>query len=67
MKRFDLRLVAVVLLTIPACGGSSDTVEFCDDACRIWNECTGWDTGQCLSECRAEKDWDATYLACLRS
>jgi hypothetical protein len=67
MKRLDLRLAAAILLTITSCGGSSETTEWCQDACKIWNECTGWDSGECMAECRADGDWDAEYLACLRS
>jgi hypothetical protein len=67
MKRFALRGAAVFLLAISSCSGSSETTEYCDDACRIWSDCTGWDFGECVSECRADGDWDAEYLACLRS
>jgi hypothetical protein len=67
MKRVALGLTAVGLLTITDCGGSHETTEWCEDACRIWHDCTGWDSAECLSECRADGDWDETYLACLRA
>lgn len=67
MKRLALRCAAIFLLTIMSCSGSSETTEWCDDACAIWRDCTGWDLNACTGDCRADGDWDAEYLACLRS
>jgi hypothetical protein len=67
MERLALRALAVAFLVIPSCSGSSETTEWCDDACAIWRDCTGWDFQSCISDCRTEGDWDAEYLACLRS
>ena len=67
MKRLALRSAAILLLAILSCSKSNTTVEFCNEACTIWRDCTGWDFATCTSECRAEGDWDAGYLSCLRS
>jgi hypothetical protein len=66
MSRLALRGVAVLFLGIMSCSGG-ETTEWCADACAIWRDCTGWDFEQCMSECRADGDWDAEYLACLRA
>jgi hypothetical protein len=67
MKRLAARGVAILLLGGMSSCGSSETTEFCSDACTIWRDCTGWDFDECMRECRAEGDWDAEYLACIRS
>jgi hypothetical protein len=66
MTRHALRVAAILFLGIIGCSGSNETTEYCDDACTIWRDCTGWDLDECTRECRADGDWDAAYLACLR-
>ena len=65
MNRLALRFAAIVLLGIMSCSG--ETTEWCTDACTVFRDCTGWDFETCMSECRADGDWDAEYLACLRA
>jgi hypothetical protein len=67
MERLALRCAAILFLGIMSCSGPGETTEWCDDACAIWRDCTGWDFDTCMSECRRDGDWDAEYLACLRA
>jgi hypothetical protein len=67
MKRLLLCCVVTLFLVGLSCHSDSETTEWCDDACRIWTDCTGWEYDTCMSECRAEGDWDASYLSCLQA
>lgn len=67
MRRVVLACTAILLLTGPSCNSGSETTEWCEDSCRIWSDCTGWDFSMCMSDCRSEGDWDASYLSCLQS
>lgn len=67
MKRLLLISAVILFLAGPSCNSDSDTTEYCPEACTIWSECTGWDYDACMNDCRAEGDWDANYLSCLRA
>jgi hypothetical protein len=67
MRRLMSLSAAALLLVGPSCNSGSETTEYCEDACRIWTDCTGWEFETCMSECKAGGDWDASYLACLQS
>jgi hypothetical protein len=66
MRRLIQCCAAALVLGMVDCSGARETTEWCDDSCKIWHECTGWDFEACVSECRADGDWDADYLACIR-
>ena len=66
MKRLFLLSAVILLLAGPSCNSSSDTAEYCPEACAIWSTCTLWDNDACMAECEADGDWDASYVACLR-
>jgi len=67
MKRLVLISAVILFLAGPSCNSGSETTEWCPDACTIWSNCTGWEYDACMSECRAEGDWDANYLSCLQA
>lgn len=66
MKRLMLILISLLALAIVGCSEST-TTEWCEEACTIWTDCTGWNYQDCLNECRAEGDWDAGYLNCIEN
>lgn len=63
-------LLVALLGAAPACGGEASTPELCDEACRIWDACTGLDNWYsyeiCMADCRNEGDWNGGYVGCLR-
>ena len=66
MRRIAAALLALLLFAVAGCSSSSSTVEYCDEACTIWTNCTGWDFNACVAECTDEGDWDQDYLLCIQ-
>lgn len=64
-------LSVAALLGVLACGGETSSPEVCEEACRTWDACIGADDWypyeQCAAACRAEGDWDQSYVDCLKS
>jgi len=67
MKRILLVSAVILFLAGLSCDSDSETTQWCDQACQIWSDCTGWEVDACMSECRAEGDWDASYRSCLQA
>lgn len=70
MRTLHILLTAAVLCAAPACGGDASTPELCDEACRVWDACTGqagwYPYATCMTDCRAEGDWDQGYVDCVK-
>lgn len=62
-------ITGLACLALAGCGGGSSP-EQCDEACQLWDACTGAENFYpyevCYPECEAEGDWDDGYIDCLR-
>jgi hypothetical protein len=70
-----LAIGGLVLVTVAACGGSSD--EVCEQACEAWDRCEldlvqpddcdviGWPYARCFETCKDDGDWDQDYADCV--
>jgi hypothetical protein len=65
MRGAFLGLFAGAALLLGGCG-DEETTKYCDQACTIWADCE-WNYDTCMSQCKADKDWDKAYLECLQN
>merc|ERR1719367_2571378 len=46
--------------------GSTDFGGSCERACEAWSWADGWSTSTCEQKCKADGNWDDSYVTCLQ-